>query len=126
MEMERELLTCQLLDSYWKLGLMTCRVLSIAYNLDSLEVAFSVRRIHWKDAYNSMTIHFGMETGQYEVGALRTNDGLRRRQAETSSALASSALPFPSAPSAAPTSSPTPHDISYSLAGQQLYTHSFG
>jgi hypothetical protein len=103
-----------------ELSLIIFSVSKTIYDLDLSVTTFSVQRIEWKDAYDSMAVKFGMSHGEYKSEHLRLHEDLRRRQA-----VAFPTVSYPSAPSSTPTANASPHNISYQVpANQELFSFS--
>lgn len=69
----------------------------------------TVKRVEWKDAYDTMMVKFGTSKGKYAPGSVRLHNDLRKRQ------LVPTSVSFTT-----PTSTPTAvavqnHDISYQV-----------
>ncbi|RDL37181.1 uncharacterized protein BP5553_04614 [Venustampulla echinocandica] len=59
-------------------------VSGIIYGKETSKVAFSVKRLEWGDAYDSMKVSFGTTASQYPPSSFRSHEGLRRRAATSS------------------------------------------
>lgn len=96
---------------------MRSSVSSITYGRDLPIGILTVKRVDWKDAYDTMMVKFGTSKGKYRPDSIRLHNDLRKRQ------FVPTGVAFTT-----PTSTPTAvsvkqHDISHQVPpGQDVFT----
>jgi hypothetical protein len=95
-----------------------CSISSITYGKDIPITIFSVKRVPWKDAYETMSVSFGVSQGKYKPDSIRLHNDLRRRQL-----IPTGTISYPSVSSPTTSATSITRDISYqSPPGDAVFT----